>query len=243
MAAKDSTVWENVSTDRMSELVCEAMKETIVFQNQQQEAQKEDAQQKESQQEDAQQKESQQEDAQQNESYQEVAKQEEAQLKDAQQKEAQRGVQQKDAQQEDAQNKDPQPLNNKQPNLEDEDTSSESSSSCPHTESATTTSSSPQHSNKDLDPYSAFPDLLRRVNSAKGYGVIFESHWMVVTDCGGQLPLFRCSCSFPPKQISLGLVSNCSGVSAHYLVTEDKSLIFVHCCICSSNLSFTKILM
>ena len=167
-ATKDSTVWENVSTNRMSELVCEAMKETIDFQNQQKEVQ----------------------------------------LKDAQQKEAQRGVQQKDAQQEDAQNKDPQPLNNKQPNLEDEGTSSESSSSWPHTEPAAATSSSPQHSKKDLDPYSAFPDLLRKLNSVKGSGVIFESHWMVVTDCGGQPPFLdaaalfhrnRCLHIFPVK--------------------------------------------
>ena len=79
-------------------------------------------------------------------------------------------------------------MNNKQPNLEDEDTSSESNLSWPHTEPATTTSSSPQHTKKDLDPYSAFPDLLRQVNSAKGSGVIFELHWMVVTDCGGQPP-------------------------------------------------------
>ena len=217
-ATKDSTVWENVSTYRIAVLVYEAMKEKLVFPNQQKEAQKKDvqqkkahqkdAQQKESQQGDAQQKESQQEDTQQKESHQEDAQQKEAQLKDAHQKEAQRGVQQKDAQQKDAQNKDPQPLNNKQLNLEDEDTSSESSSSWPHTEPAAATSSSLQHGKTDLDPFSVFPDLLRRLKSVEGSGVILELHCMVVTDCGGQPPFLdaaalfhrnRCLHIFPVK--------------------------------------------
>ena len=205
-AAKDSTVWEKVSTDRMSELVCEAMKEEIDLQNQHKEAQQKGAQQKEAQQKEAQQK--------------------EAQPKDAQQKVVQRGVQQKDTQ-----NKDAQSSNDKQSSLKDEDTPSKRSSSLPHNEPAMVTStshkqhsssstqvhdnvttqslaSSPQQNNKSLDPYSAFPDLLRQLNNIKGSGVIFESHWMVVTDCGGQPPFLdaaalfvrnRCLQLFPVK--------------------------------------------
>ena len=189
-AAKDS-VWEKVSTDRMSELVCEAMKEKIDLQNQQKEAQQ----------------------------------------KEAQQKVVQRGVQQKDTQQKPAQNKDAQSSNNKQSSLKDEDTPSKRSSSLPHNEPAMVTStsykqhsnsstqvhdnvttqslaSSPQQNNKSLDPYSAFPDLLQQLNNIKGSGVIFESHWMVITDCGGQPPFLdaaalfvrnRCLQLFPVK--------------------------------------------
>ena len=200
-AAKASTVWEKVTTDRMSELVCEAMKEKIDLQNQQKEAQQKEAQQKE------------------------------AQQKDTQQKVVQRGVQQKDAQQKPAQNKDTQSSNNKQSSPKDEDTPPKRSSPLPHNDPAMVTStsykqhsssstqvhdnvttqsvaSSPQQNNKSLDPYSAFPDLLQQLNNIKGSGVIFESHWMVVTDCGGQPPFLdaaalfvrnRCLQLFPVK--------------------------------------------
>ena len=205
-AAKASTVWEKVTTDRMSELVCEAMKVKIDLQNQQKEDQQKEAQQKE-------------------------AQQKETQPKDAQQKVVQSGVQQKDTQQKPAQNKDAQSSNNKQSSIKDEDTPSKRSSSLPHSEPAMVTStslkqhsssstqvhdnvttqsfaSSPQQNNKSLDPYSAFPDLLRQLNNIKGSGVIFESHWMVVTDCGGQPPFLdaaalfvrnRCLQLFPVK--------------------------------------------
>ena len=171
---KDSTVWEKVDTDKMSVLVCEAMKEKI----------------------------------------------KEGQQKDAQQKVVQRVVQQKDTQQKPVQNKDTQSLNNKQSSLEDEDTPLESSLSQPHTEPAAATStshkthnssstqvhnnittqssSSPQQNNKSFDAYmySAFPVLLRQLNEIKASGVIFKSHWMVVTDCGGQPPFLDAAALF-----------------------------------------------
>ena len=65
-----------------------------------------------------------------------------------------------------------------------------------------------------LDPHSPyigfnwFPDLLRELHSSRSSGVIFNSHWMMVTDCGGQPPFldaaalfFRNSCLqiFPLK--------------------------------------------
>ena len=42
-----------------------------------------------------------------------------------------------------------------------------------------------------LSPYAGFtwfPDLLRELYSSTSSGVIFNSHWMMVTDCGGQPP-------------------------------------------------------
>ena len=179
MQEEDSTVWKKVTTDRMSELVCEAMKEKINIQKQQTEAQQKDTH--------VQQK----------------------------QNDADQNVQQKDTQQKPVQNKDPQPLNNKQSSLEDEDTPLESSLSSPpaaatstshkpHNSSSTQvrnnittqSSSSPQPNNKSFDPYPAFPDLLRQLNETEGSGVIFESHWMVVTDCGGQPPFLDAAALF-----------------------------------------------
>ena len=69
---------------------------------------------------------------------------------------------------------------------------------------------SPQENNESLDPYSAFPDLLRQLYSitSSGHCEIFRSHWMVVTDCGGQPPFLdaaalfvrnRCLQLFPVK--------------------------------------------
>ena len=208
-AAKDSTVWKKVSTDRMSELVCEAMKEEIVFLNQQ----KEDQQ------------------------------------RNAQQKDAQKTVAQNSGQQKHDQNRDAESLNNKQSSLED---IQKSGSSWPHTEPATApstshklrnsnstqmhksittqSSSSPQQNKKSLDPYSAFPDLLRQLNNINGSGVIFESHWMVVTDCGGQPPFLdaaalfvrnRCLQLFPVK---LNECLNKRSIFSYYVNGELVSL-------------------
>ena len=226
MAAKDSTVWEKVNTDRMSELVCEAMKKKIDIQKQQKEAQQKEAQQKD-------------------------AQQKEARQNDAQQKVVQRGVQQKDIQQKPVQNKDTQSLNNKQSSLEDEDTPLESNSSQPHTESAAATSttlkshnrssiqvrnnittqssSSPQPNNKSFDPYPAIPDLLRKLNEIEGSGVIFESHWMVVTDCGGQPPFLDAAALFVRNRclqlipVKLNECLNKRPTFSYYVNKEDTS--------------------
>ena len=65
-----------------------------------------------------------------------------------------------------------------------------------------------QQNKKSLDPYSVFPDLLRQLYSISSSGEIFKSHWMVVTDCGGQPPFLdaaalfirnRCFQIFPVK--------------------------------------------
>ena len=55
-----------------------------------------------------------------------------------------------------------------------------------------------------LDPYSPvanvgftwFPDLLKELYSSRSSGVIFNSHWMMVTDCGGQPPFLDAAALF-----------------------------------------------
>ena len=54
----------------------------------------------------------------------------------------------------------------------------------------------------DEDPYSPytgfawFPDLLRELHNSRSSGVIFNSHWMMVTDCGGQPPFLDAAALF-----------------------------------------------
>ena len=54
----------------------------------------------------------------------------------------------------------------------------------------------------DLSPYSPyvgyswFPDLLRELHSSRSSGVIFNSHWMIMTDCGGQPPFLDAGALF-----------------------------------------------
>ena len=51
-----------------------------------------------------------------------------------------------------------------------------------------------------LDPlspgFTCFPDMLRELHSSTSSGVIFNSHWMMVTDCGGQPPFLDASALF-----------------------------------------------
>ena len=50
-----------------------------------------------------------------------------------------------------------------------------------------------------LSPYDGltwFPGLLRELHSSTSSGVIFNSHWMMVTDCGGQPPFLDASALF-----------------------------------------------
>ena len=50
-----------------------------------------------------------------------------------------------------------------------------------------------------LAPYVGFtwfPDLLRELHSSTSSGVIFNSHWMMVTDCGGQPPFLDAAALF-----------------------------------------------
>ena len=50
-----------------------------------------------------------------------------------------------------------------------------------------------------LSPYDGFtwfPDLLRELHSSTSSGVIFNSHWMMVTDCGGQPPFLDAAALF-----------------------------------------------
>ena len=50
-----------------------------------------------------------------------------------------------------------------------------------------------------LSPYVGFtwfPDLLRELHSSTSSGIIFNSHWMMVTDCGGQPPFLDASALF-----------------------------------------------
>ena len=44
--------------------------------------------------------------------------------------------------------------------------------------------------------YSWFPDLLRELHSSRSSGVIFNSHWMIMTDCGGQPPFLDAGALF-----------------------------------------------
>ena len=48
-------------------------------------------------------------------------------------------------------------------------------------------------------PYSGFtifPELLKELSSSKSSGIIFNSHWMMVTDCGGQPPFLDAAALF-----------------------------------------------
>ena len=50
-----------------------------------------------------------------------------------------------------------------------------------------------------LSPYVGFTwfrDLLRELHSSRSSGVIFNSHWMMVTDCGGQPPFLDAAALF-----------------------------------------------
>ena len=53
------------------------------------------------------------------------------------------------------------------------------------------------HSDKPAAlPVVWFPDLLKKLYSSKSSGVIFNSHWMMVTDCGGQPPFLDATALF-----------------------------------------------
>ena len=41
-----------------------------------------------------------------------------------------------------------------------------------------------------------FPDLLKELESSRSSGIIFNSHWMMVTDCGGQPPFLDAAALF-----------------------------------------------
>ena len=45
-------------------------------------------------------------------------------------------------------------------------------------------------------PYTIFPELLTQLANSGRSGVIFDSHWMMVTDCGGQPPFLDASVLF-----------------------------------------------
>ena len=53
----------------------------------------------------------------------------------------------------------------------------------------------PSH-DRDDSPYSVFPDLVNQLSTSKSSGVIFKSHWMMVTDCGGQPPFLDAAALF-----------------------------------------------
>ena len=65
-----------------------------------------------------------------------------------------------------------------------------------------------------LSPYVGFtwfPDLLRELHSSTSSGVIFNSHWMMVTDCGGQPPfLDAAALSFKTAASKFSLSSSTS---------------------------------
>ena len=48
----------------------------------------------------------------------------------------------------------------------------------------------------DTDYYFMFSVLLRKLHNSKSSGVIFDSHWMMVTDCGGQPPFLDAAALF-----------------------------------------------
>ena len=51
----------------------------------------------------------------------------------------------------------------------------------------------------DVSPYSGFtvfPELLKKLSTSKSSDVIFNSHWMMVTDCGGQPPFLDAAALF-----------------------------------------------
>ena len=54
-------------------------------------------------------------------------------------------------------------------------------------------------SSPDVSPYSGFtvfPELLKELSTSDSSGVIFNSHWMMVTDCGGQPPFLDAAALF-----------------------------------------------
>ena len=44
--------------------------------------------------------------------------------------------------------------------------------------------------------FSVFPELLEKISASESSGVIFNSHWMMVTDCGGQPPFLDAAALF-----------------------------------------------
>ena len=51
----------------------------------------------------------------------------------------------------------------------------------------------------DVSSYSGFtvfPELLKKLSTSDSSGVIFNSHWMMVTDCGGQPPFLDAAALF-----------------------------------------------
>ena len=48
----------------------------------------------------------------------------------------------------------------------------------------------------DRPAYTVLPDLLREISITEKSGVIFNSHWMMVTDCGGQPPFLDAAALF-----------------------------------------------
>ena len=67
------------------------------------------------------------------------------------------------------------------------------------TTAAGSTNQTPAKPFLDLSPYdgfSLFPDLLKKLHSSRSSGVIFNSHWMIMTDCGGQPPFLDAGALF-----------------------------------------------
>ena len=53
-----------------------------------------------------------------------------------------------------------------------------------------------QTAQDDTDYYFIFSELLEKLRDSKSSGVIFDSHWMMVTDCGGQPPFLDAAALF-----------------------------------------------
>ena len=53
-----------------------------------------------------------------------------------------------------------------------------------------------QTAQDDTDYYFLFSELLQKLRDSKSSGVIFDSHWMMVTDCGGQPPFLDAAALF-----------------------------------------------
>ena len=53
-----------------------------------------------------------------------------------------------------------------------------------------------QTTQDDTDYYFLFSELLEKLRDSKSSGVIFDSHWMMVTDCGGQPPFLDAAALF-----------------------------------------------
>ena len=51
-------------------------------------------------------------------------------------------------------------------------------------------------SDSSYSGFTLLPDLLKELPSSRSSGVIFNSHWMMVTDCGGQPPFLDASALF-----------------------------------------------